>query len=48
MRIRDHKGGVIGIGRAQYEKTVAERHLEDRRYKPLVHYDYLFIYPEVH
>lgn len=48
LRIRDHKGGVIGIGRAQYEKTVAERHLEDRRYKPLVHYDYLFIYPEVH
>ncbi len=48
LRIRDKNRILIGIGRAQYDKSVALRHLEDPRYRPLVHYDYLFIYPEVH
>ncbi|WP_291861014.1 glutamate 5-kinase [Marinilabilia sp.] len=48
LRIRDPKGVLIGIGRAQYEKSIALRHLKDSRYRPLVHYDYLFIYPDVH
>jgi glutamate 5-kinase len=48
LRIKDDKGQLIGIGRAQYERSIAERHLNDDRYRPLVHYDYLFIYPEVH
>lgn len=48
LRIKDRKGQLIGIGRAQYEKSVAIRHLKDERYRPLVHYDYLFIYPDVH
>ncbi len=48
LRIRDVKGQLIGIGRAQYDESVAIRHLNDERYRPLVHYDYLFIYPDVH
>lgn len=48
LRIKDEQGSLIGIGRAQYEKAVAERHLKDERYRPLVHYDYLFIFPDVH
>ncbi|MFO8000776.1 MAG: glutamate 5-kinase [Marinilabilia sp.] len=45
LRIRDEEGHLIGIGRAQYERSVADRHLHDARYRPLIHYDYLFIYP---
>jgi len=47
LRIKDENGHLIGIGRAQYDRAVALRHLEDHKYKPLVHYDYLFIYPNV-
>ena len=47
LRIKDEKGQLIGIGRAQYDRTVALKHLKDEKYKPLVHYDYLFIYPNV-
>jgi glutamate 5-kinase len=46
LRIRDNEGHLIGIGRAQYDKALAQRHLNDHRYRPLVHYDYLFIYPD--
>ena len=45
IRIRDEEGDLIGIGRAQYERSVADRHWNDERYRPLIHYDYLFIYP---
>ena len=45
LRIRDEQGHLIGIGRAQYDREIADRHLNDHRYRPLIHYDYLFIYP---
>ena len=45
LRVRDEEGQLIGIGRAQYDRSVADRHLNDERYRPLIHYDYLFIYP---
>ncbi|MGQ1890699.1 glutamate 5-kinase [Thermophagus sp. OGC60D27] len=47
LRIKDEEGLLIGIGRAQYDRFVAIRHMKDQKYKPLVHYDYLFIYPNV-
>jgi len=46
VRIRDNDGRLIGIGKAQYDSSVARRHLNDSRYRPLVHYDYLYIYPD--
>ena len=45
LRIIDHQGKLIGIGRAQYDRDKAQKHLHDKKYKPLVHYDYLFLYP---
>ncbi|WP_010417033.1 glutamate 5-kinase [Anaerophaga thermohalophila] len=47
LRIKDENGQLLGIGRAQYDRAVAERHLHDERYRPLIHYDYLFIYPDL-
>ncbi len=46
VRIKDTGGHLIGIGRTQYDSSIAWRHLNDERYRPLVHYDYLLIYPE--
>ena len=47
LRIRNEKGQLIGIGKAAYNKDVAEKHRFDDKYKPLVHYDYLFLFPDV-
>jgi len=47
LRIKDEKNQTIGIGKAAYDRTKAEEHLNDKRYKPLVHYDYLYLYPEL-
>lgn len=46
LRVRDEEGQLIGIGKAQYDSGVADKHLNDKRYRPLIHYDYLFIYPD--
>lgn len=46
LRIRNEKGQLIGIGKAAYNKEMAEKHRFDDKYKPLVHYDYLFLFPE--
>ncbi len=45
LRIVDENGSLIGIGRAQYDRTRADEHMKDVKYKPLVHYDYLYIFP---
>ncbi|MBK3517462.1 glutamate 5-kinase [Carboxylicivirga marina] len=46
LKIMDSDKRVIGIGRAAYGKTKAEKHLSDSKYKPLIHYDYLYVFPE--
>lgn len=46
LLINDEKGHVLGIGRAGMDREKAEKHRFDAKYKPLVHYDYLFLYPE--
>ena len=40
-------GDVIGVGRAAMDKETAERQAKAERQKPLVHYDYLYIYPQL-
>jgi len=44
LRILDHNGKLLGIGRAQYDYRKALEHLHDKKYKPLVHYDYLHLF----
>lgn len=44
LRIIDHQGKLIGIGKAQYERQKAQEHLHDKKYRPLVHYDYLYLF----
>ncbi len=38
------EGDTIGVGRAAMDKETALKHVCDARQKPLVHYDYLYIY----
>jgi glutamate 5-kinase len=45
LRIIDANQKLIGIGKAQYERKKALEHMADKKYRPLVHYDYLFLYP---
>ncbi|TAJ13245.1 glutamate 5-kinase [Marinilabiliaceae bacterium JC017] len=45
LLIKDESGVLIGIGRAKFDKEKAEKHRFDKKYKPLVHYDYLFLFP---
>jgi glutamate 5-kinase len=45
LRIIDHNQKLIGIGRAQYDRKTAQEHWHDKKYRPLVHYDYLFMFP---
>ncbi|PKL49027.1 MAG: glutamate 5-kinase [Candidatus Riflebacteria bacterium HGW-Riflebacteria-2] len=45
LRIIDHERRLIGIGKAQYDRQKADEHLKDPKYKPLVHYDYLYLFP---
>lgn len=45
LRIINHENQLIGIGKAQYDRNKADLHLKDSKYKPLVHYDYLYLFP---
>jgi glutamate 5-kinase len=45
LRIMDQDKHLVGIGKAQYDRKKAEEHLGDKKYKPLVHYDYLVLFP---
>ena len=44
LRILNEKGDAIGIGKASYSRQKAEEHKQDKKYKPLIHYDYLYLY----
>ncbi len=44
LRIIDQNNRLIGIGKAQYDYRKAQEHLHDKKYKPLVHYDYLYLF----
>ncbi len=45
ISILSDKGGVIGIGKASYNRQKADEHKKDKKYKPLIHYDYLYLFP---
>lgn len=44
IKIIDTKGKTIGLGKAQYCRSKAEIYMGKTNAKPLVHYDYLFLY----
>ncbi len=44
LRILNEKGDTVGIGKASYSRQKAEEHKKDKKYKPLIHYDYLYLY----
>lgn len=45
LRIIDPEKRLIGIGKAQYDRKKADEHIKDGKYKPLIHYDYLYLFP---
>jgi glutamate 5-kinase len=44
IRIKAENGEVLGVGMAQYGSEVAVSCLGEKNKKPLVHYDYLFLF----
>ncbi|NPA36633.1 MAG: glutamate 5-kinase [Chlorobi bacterium] len=44
LKIIDEEGNPVGIGKASYSRQKAEEHKKDKKYKPLIHYDYLYLY----
>ncbi len=38
---------IIGIGKAKYDRSKADEHLNDKKYQPLIHYDYLYLFPDI-
>lgn len=47
IKIRDDNDQLIGIGKTAYDLKKAQAHLHDDKFKPLVHYDYLYLFPEL-
>jgi len=46
VKIYNEKQQIIGIGKAAYSILKAKKHWRDDKYKPLIHYDYLYLFPE--
>lgn len=44
IKIVTENGNSIGIGRAKYDRSKADEHIHDIKYKPLIHYDYLYLF----
>jgi glutamate 5-kinase len=44
LRILNDKEELVGIGKAAYDKQMAEKHWADKKYKPIIHYDYLYLF----
>jgi glutamate 5-kinase len=44
VKILSQKGEVLGLGMAQYNSVTAKSYMGEKNKKPLVHYDYLFLY----
>lgn len=45
LKIVDQSGKILGVGKAQYDSKTAQKHMDDKKYKPVIHYDYLFLFP---
>jgi glutamate 5-kinase len=46
LRIVNEQEELIGIGKAQYSVEKAQKNRFEKKYKPLIHYDYLYLYPK--
>ncbi|WP_430810634.1 MULTISPECIES: glutamate 5-kinase [unclassified Carboxylicivirga] len=46
IRICNMQKQTVGIGKAAYSSAKAQKHRSDEKYKPLVHYDYLYVFPD--
>lgn len=44
IRILDESGRKVGLGKAEYSARVAQEKLGQNKQKPLVHYDYLYLF----
>lgn len=44
VRIVDENGKLIGLGRSEYHAETAQKRIGERNAKPIVHYDYLYLY----
>jgi glutamate 5-kinase len=44
VKILSERGEVLGLGKAQYNSETARTYIGEKNKKPLVHYDYLFLY----
>lgn len=47
VQIADEAGQPLGLGIAEYGSDKAQEHLGQQHQRPLVHYDYLFLNPEL-
>ncbi|MBP8849135.1 MAG: glutamate 5-kinase [Breznakibacter sp.] len=47
IKIKDEAGNTLGIGRAQTSKEKLEISNTEKKSKPFIHYDYLYLFPEV-
>ncbi|WP_233145465.1 glutamate 5-kinase [Labilibacter marinus] len=46
LKIITEDGNAVGIGRAKYDRKKANDHMDDVKYQPLIHYDYLYLFSE--
>ncbi len=46
VKIFSEKGELVGLGMAQYSSDLARSTMGEKNKKPLVHYDYLFLYDQ--
>ena len=44
VKVVNEKGKFVGLGKAQYDSTEAQKLIGKHDEKPFIHYDYLFIY----
>jgi glutamate 5-kinase len=43
VKIIDHEGNFIGLGKSQYNSDTAIKNLGEKNNKPIIHYDYLYL-----
>jgi len=46
VKLLDENKELLGLGIAEYGSDKAQERIGEKKQKPLVHYDYLFLYPE--
>lgn len=44
IRIMDQKGQKIGLGKSEYNSSLASQVLGQKNQKPIIHYDYLYLF----